>query len=218
MVAAVRVGGVTSSPIHYDPPIKDPSQLQVELEDKSDIPGDVIACYVQKEPARKLVNLEKIPVVYLSAEGGYHREYDPCMPKWLNQAGVHTQFVRMEDVGLKGNGHEMMLEKNSDDIAKFMSTWLDKNVHTADKPAMATPPSSIPTFATANIARQGFFYAGGKYVGESGKETMGDTMYTEVWVPKQMKHPYPVVFFHGNGQTGAVWRQTLITVPAGPTI
>lgn len=200
--------GVTSSPIHYDPPIQNPSELQVMLEEKSDIPGDVVACYVQKEPARKLVNLEKIPVVYLSSEGGYHREYDHCIPKWLNQAGVKTQYVRMEDVGLHGNGHEMMLEKNSDEIAKFMSTWLDKNVHTSDKPSMAMPPSTIPTFATANIARQGFFYAGGKYVGEPGKEIMGEAMYTEVWVPKQRKHPYPVVFFHGAGQSGAVWRQT----------
>ncbi len=33
-------------------------------------------------------------------------------------------------------------------------------------------------------------------------------MYTEVWVPKQVRHPYPIVFFHGNGQSGAVWRQT----------
>ncbi len=91
--------GVTSSPIHYDPPLKDPSELQVMLEEKSDIPGDVVACYVQKEPARKLVNLEKIPVVYLSSEGGYHRASDHCIPKWLNQAGVKTQYVRMEDVG-----------------------------------------------------------------------------------------------------------------------
>ncbi len=200
--------GVTSSPVHYDPPIKDPSELQVVLEEKSDIPGDVVACYVQKEPARKLVNLEKIPVVYLSSEGGYHRVYDHCIPKWLNQAGVKTQYVRMEDVGLHGNGHEMMLERNSDEIARFMAAWLDKNVHTSDKPSLAMPPSSIPTFATANLARQGFFYAGGKYVGEPGKEIMGEAMYTEVWVPKQRKHPYPVVFFHGNGQTGAVWRQT----------
>ena len=202
--------GVTSSPIHYEPPVKDPSELQVVLEAKSDIPGDVVPCYVQKEPAHKLVNLEKIPVVYLSSEGGYHREYDHCIPKWLNQAGVKTQYVRMENVGLHGNGHDMMLEKNSDEIAKFIGTWMDKNIRPAagDKPSLAMPPSSIPTFSTANIARTGFFYAGGKYVGDPGKEIMGEAMYTEVWVPKQVRHPYPVVFFHGNGQTGAVWRQT----------
>src|SRR5258708_13139372 len=37
---------------------------------------------------------------------------------------------------------------------------------------------------------------------------MGEAMYREVWVPKQVRHPYPIVFFHGNGQSGAVWRQT----------
>ena len=200
--------GVTASPITYDPPIKAASELQVALEEKSDIPGDVVACYVQKEPVHKLVNLTKIPVVYLSAEGGYHREFDHCTANWLNQAGVKTQFVKMEDVGLKGNGHEMMLEKNSDDIAKWIAGWMDKNVPQKDKPSMAMPPSSIPTFSTDKIARHGFLYAGGKYVGEPGKQIMGGAMYTEVWVPKQMRHPYPVVLFHGNGQTGAVWRQT----------
>jgi pimeloyl-ACP methyl ester carboxylesterase len=200
--------GVAAQPITYDPPVKDPAELQPVLEEKSDAPGDVVPCYVQKEPAHKLVNLEKIPVVYLSSEGGYHREYDPCLAKWLNQAGVHTQFVRLEDVGIHGNGHELMLEKNSDDIAKWIGTWMDKNVPQKDKPSMATPPSVIPTFSTENIGRQGFFYAGGRYEGETGKEVMGDAMYTEVWVPKQIRHPYPIVFFHGNGQSGAVWRQT----------
>jgi len=200
--------GVTSSPITYDPPIKSPSELHVAVEEKPDIPGDVVPCYVQKEPARKLVNLENIPVVYLSTEGGYHREFDHCLAKWLNQAGLKTQFVRMEDAGLHGNGHEMMLEKNSDEIAKFIGGWMEKNIPQKDKANLAMPPSTIPTFSTENIARQGFLYAGGKYVGEPGKEVMGETMYTEVWVPKQQRHPYPVVFFHGNGQTGAVWRQT----------
>ena len=69
-------------------------------------------------------------------------------------------------------------------------------------------PLYRPTFSTENIARQGFLYAGGKYVGGPGKEVMAETMYTEVWVPRQQRHPYPVVLFHGNGQTGAVWRQT----------
>ncbi len=200
--------GVSATPITYDPPVKNPAELQPVLEEKSDAPGDVVPCYVQKEPAHKLINLEKIPVVYLSSEGGYHRESDPCLAKWLNQAGVHTQFVRLEDVGIHGNGHEMMLEKNSDDIAKFIGTWIEKNVPQKDKPSMATPPSAIPTFSTENIARQGFFYAGGRYEGDAGKEVMGDAMYTEIWVPKQVRHPYPVVFFHGNGQSGAVWRQT----------
>jgi pimeloyl-ACP methyl ester carboxylesterase len=200
--------GVSSSPISYDPPIRSPSELQVVLEEKSDIPGDVVPCYLQKEPARKLVHLAGIPVAYLSAEGGYHRVFDHCLAKWLNQAGVRTQFVRLEEAGIHGNGHEMMLEKNSDEIARFIGGWIEKNIPQKEKPAIAMPPASIPTFPTTAIARQGFFYAGGKYVGAAGKEIMGDAMYTEIWAPKQIRHPSPIVFFHGNGQTGAVWRQT----------
>ncbi len=202
-----RSWGPTRTPITYDPPIKSSSELQVTL-DESGIPGDTVPCYVQKEPVHKLVNLTHVQVLYLSGEASLHRVYDHCLANWLNQAGVKTQFVRLEEVGIKGNSHEMMAEKNSDDIARFMGGWMDKNLPHKDKPGTAMPPSTIPTFSTANIARQAYFYVGGKYVGAPGKETMGGMMYTEVWVPKQIKHAYPFVFFHGNGQTGAVWRQT----------
>src|SRR5678816_2357661 len=76
--------------------------------------------------------------------------------------------------------------------------------------ARAVPPS-IPTVALDSVARHGFFYAGGKYVGELGpnkESTMGGAMYFEVMVPKQIRSPYPVVFLHGAGQTGVDWLQT----------
>ena len=72
----------------------------------------------------------------------------------------------------------------------------------------AMPPPSIPTFSTENVGREAFFYVGGKYEGAPGKEEMHGAMYVEVMVPKQIKQKYPIVFFHGNGQTGAVWKQT----------
>jgi hypothetical protein len=46
----------------------------------------------------------------------------------INQAGVKTTFVGLEEVGLVGNGHQTMSEKNSDGIAKYFMTWLEKNV------------------------------------------------------------------------------------------
>jgi pimeloyl-ACP methyl ester carboxylesterase len=120
--------GLTSLPLHYDPPVSDPSELQPVLEEKSEGP-DVVPCYLQKEPAHKLTNLEGIPVLDVSAEASYHRVFDSCIAKWLKQAGVETEYVKMEDVGLAGNEHEMMLDKNSDDIARFFLAWLDKHVH-----------------------------------------------------------------------------------------
>ena len=112
-----RAWGLTNIPIHYDPPIKDPSELKVVKQDKPEEP-DLVPCWRQQEPAHKLVNLESIPVLFVSAEAGYHRLFDHCEAAWLNQAGVKTEFVRLEDVGLRGNDHYMMLEKNSSDIAK----------------------------------------------------------------------------------------------------
>ncbi len=122
-----RLWGVTSLPIHYDPPVKDPSELRPVREEKADGP-DLIPCWIQQEPAHKLVNLQGIPVLEISGEASYHRPYSHCVAKWLNQAGVKATYVRLEDVGLPGNGHQMMSEKNSAGIAKFFMDWLDKNV------------------------------------------------------------------------------------------
>jgi len=123
-----RLWGMTSLPIHYDPPIKDPSELRPVREEKADGP-DLIPCWIQQEPAHKLVNLQGIPVLEISGEASYHRPYSHCVAKWLNQAGVRATYVKLEDVGLPGNGHQMMSEKNSAGISKFFMSWLDKNVH-----------------------------------------------------------------------------------------
>lgn len=120
-----RLWGVTNSFIHYEPPVNDPSELHPVREAKADGP-DLLPCWVQKEPAHKLVNLESIPVLNVTGEASYHRPYAHCVAKWLNQAGVKTTFVRLEDVGLPGNGHQMMSEKNSAEIANYFMSWLDK--------------------------------------------------------------------------------------------
>jgi pimeloyl-ACP methyl ester carboxylesterase len=124
---AGRVWGLTNDPITYDPPVKNASELQTMREDKADGPG-LIPCWIQKEPARKLINLENIPVLNVAGEASYHRPYSHCIAKWLNQAGVKTKYVNLEDVGIRGNGHQFMSEKNSADISKFFMDWLEKNV------------------------------------------------------------------------------------------
>lgn len=116
-------------PLSYEPPLTDPEkQLKVYVEQTSHSP-DEIPCYLQQEPARKLVHLEHMPVLAVSANATYHRVFDACIPKWLNQAGVKTDFVRLEDVGIKGNSHMMMLEKNSDQVIAFIEGWIDQHVN-----------------------------------------------------------------------------------------
>ena len=119
--------GITNMPMHYDPPVNSPDDLKTYLEEKSDRP-DEVPCYMQKEPVHKLVSLQNIHILSISAEGTYHRVFDVCIPKWLNQAGVKDEFVRLEDVGIHGNMHEMFLDRNSDVVIKFIDDWLRKNI------------------------------------------------------------------------------------------
>ncbi|PYU63800.1 MAG: hypothetical protein DMG49_27830, partial [Acidobacteria bacterium] len=66
-------------------------------------------------------------------------------------------------------------------------------VHSKES-AGSAPDASIPTFSTGEIGREGHFYVGGHYVGEPGNETMHGAMYVETWIPKNIRHPYPIVF------------------------
>ena len=80
------------------------------------------------QPGMYTLQTENMPILSISAEGTYHRVFDVCIPKWLNQAGAKDDFVRLEDVGIHGNMHEMFLDRNSQDVIKFTDGWLNKNV------------------------------------------------------------------------------------------
>ena len=53
-----RAWGPADIPLTYDPPVKDPSEIAVVREDKADGP-DLFVCWMQKAPARQLVNLQE---------------------------------------------------------------------------------------------------------------------------------------------------------------
>ena len=125
--ALTRPWGMTAFPVAYDPPVKDPSEIKIVREDKADGP-DLVRCYRQAEPARRLVNLAQVPTLIIQAEASYHAGYDHCSVRFLRQAGVSVDFIKLEDVGVRGNGHMMMLEKNNQEIAKVMTDWLEKRV------------------------------------------------------------------------------------------
>jgi pimeloyl-ACP methyl ester carboxylesterase len=122
-----RAFGPTDIPLTYDPPVREASEIAVEREPKPDGP-DLFVCWMQKAPARQLVNLKNIPVMVMTAEASYHATYDHCTAKYLNQAGVKTEFVPLAQIGIHGNGHMVMIEKNNLDIAHVVDEWLVKNV------------------------------------------------------------------------------------------
>jgi pimeloyl-ACP methyl ester carboxylesterase len=122
-----RPWGVADIPLTYDPPAKAATDLAVMRETKPDGP-DLAVCSKQADPPRRLVNLQGIPILILTTESSYHSVYDHCTAKYLTQAGVKNSFVRLEDQGIHGNGHMVMLEKNSRDVAAFLQKWISANI------------------------------------------------------------------------------------------
>lgn len=122
-----RAWGVTRIPLTYDPPASEASQLSMVREDKSDEP-DHVRCWLQASPARQLPRLKGIPIAIVTSEASFRATYDHCTAKFLTQAGVKNTHVRLEKENVHGNGHMMMLEKNSSQVAQVIAHWLDTNV------------------------------------------------------------------------------------------
>lgn len=117
-----RPYGLTTTPLVYDPPLAEGEELAREWVASSD--PELSGCWRQAGPGRRLANLSKFPVLVLTAEASYHAGYDHCTAAYLNQAGVRTDFVRLADWGLHGNGHMIMLERNNTEIGDRLGRWL----------------------------------------------------------------------------------------------
>jgi pimeloyl-ACP methyl ester carboxylesterase len=124
---SARPWGVTAVSLAYAPAVKNASELAIARQEAPD-GADLVRCWMQKPPARQLPNLQKLPILVLTAEASYHAPYDHCTVRYLEQAGVRSTWIRLADVGIRGNGHMMMLEKNNAEIAEVMSQWLDRMV------------------------------------------------------------------------------------------
>jgi pimeloyl-ACP methyl ester carboxylesterase len=117
-----RPWGVTRGPVSYEPPAEKAEDLKLARQEKADADG-LVRCFMQAEPARKLPHLAGIPILIVTSESSYHAPYDHCTAKYLAQAGVTNEFIRLADRGIRGNGHMMMLERNNLEIAAFLRQW-----------------------------------------------------------------------------------------------
>jgi pimeloyl-ACP methyl ester carboxylesterase len=100
--------GLTAAPLAFDPPVADPAELE--------------------GAARRLPNLEGIPIAVVSAEASLLAHSDPATVAFLAQAGCDVEHLRLADRGVHGNGHLMMLERNSREALRPILDWLETNV------------------------------------------------------------------------------------------
>lgn len=121
-VEPARPFGITETPVAYDPPVTSAEDLKTEVVSNSSL----FTCFQQANPARKLTNLMKFPILVVTSEASYHAIYDGCTVNYLKQAGVGVEHINLGEIGIHGNGHMMFMEKNSVEVAELIERWIVK--------------------------------------------------------------------------------------------
>ncbi|KAG9317135.1 alpha beta-hydrolase [Chiua virens] len=125
-----RLFGLTDIPLNFDPPVSSVSELRPVLVHE----GENCASLQQPFPPRQLVHLARIPVLVVTSESGYHAVYDDFTIQFLQDAGVDVKHVRLESVGIRGNGHMLFMELNSKQIvAEVVEPWIRQFLVTGSK-------------------------------------------------------------------------------------
>jgi pimeloyl-ACP methyl ester carboxylesterase len=97
--------GVSDVPLEYDPPVTDPAELQ-------------------DGTSRRLVNLSKFPIALMTSEASVFTQIDPLTYEFLKAHGCDIDYVKLPELGVRGNGHGMMLEKNNREALQPILDWL----------------------------------------------------------------------------------------------
>jgi hypothetical protein len=71
--------------------------------------------------------------------------------------------------------------------------------------------------AVGRIAKQGYFFVGGKYAPVGDKQIMTGQAYVEYQIPEKRTQPYPLVIVPGAAQTATNFNGTAVAARAGPS-
>ena len=87
-----------------------------------------------------IATLAKIPMLMIYGdhlEGTtWQNVFEDCkvLTDEINAAGGNVTMIHLPEIGIRGNSHMMMQDKNSDQIAQIIDTWIKKNVEDRRRP------------------------------------------------------------------------------------
>lgn len=119
----MKLYGITDIPLSYDPPV-DQTLDGRPLQTQEHLTANGGKYLLQQEPARRLANFLKIPVLLETGEASSHAAYDEFTVRFLRQAGVNVERLKLADKGIHGNGHLQFLEKNNLEIIELLEKWI----------------------------------------------------------------------------------------------
>jgi pimeloyl-ACP methyl ester carboxylesterase len=189
--------GMSSIPVTYEPPVNDPAEIKTQWVATPE-PG-IAGYFLQTEPARRLPNLRNTRVVFVTADSSFASPGNPGGVAFLKQAGVQAEELRLSNLGIKGNGHMMMVEKNSRQVLQPIIDWIGKNV-TGSNTQSPAPRRGSADSLELKLADTGIFW-----VGTSNKKKLPygtihvGQMFVQYFAPAEQRHPLPVILVHGGG-------------------
>jgi pimeloyl-ACP methyl ester carboxylesterase len=121
-----RPWGLTRNPLAFDPPIADFRDLKPRKQAAPDMPGTIRGWL--PEAKGRLPGLAQVPVAVVTGEASYHSAFEHLVCAFLARFGVAVEHFRLEEHGLPGNGHMIMMERNSREVAGLMMAWLERRL------------------------------------------------------------------------------------------
>ncbi|WP_233206070.1 alpha/beta fold hydrolase [Cryobacterium sp. N19] len=118
--------GPTAAPLTYEPPASTPEELSLQTCEPAQ--GQVHHRVEQREPARELTQLAKVPTAVVSGEASGRNLDDAFTVAYLRQAGVNVTHLVLADYGVAGTGHGLIYEANNDSALQVILAWLRKAI------------------------------------------------------------------------------------------
>ena len=103
--------GITAAAIRYDPALSSPEEVRSADPKSLSIPA-----------------LRDLPVAIVSGEVSPQAAYAPDMLSFLLNAGARAELLHLPDFGIRGNGHGLIYEKNSDEALQPVLQWLEQTI------------------------------------------------------------------------------------------
>lgn len=103
--------GLTAAPIAFDPPRETPDQVQTA------------------DPATlKVPALTGMPVALVTGETSTFASFAASIVPFLQTAGAQVDHLDLPALGIHGNGHGLLYERNSDESFEVVAQWLARTV------------------------------------------------------------------------------------------
>jgi pimeloyl-ACP methyl ester carboxylesterase len=195
--------GLISLPMAYDPPVNDPSEIKtVQVQPTAEDAAIGVGPYtIQAEPARKLKNWQNTAVAVYTAEASFVN-VNPGAVAFLKQAGVHATEIRLKDLGIHGNGHAMMLEKNNREALKPITDWIQKTIPAKGAPVRKAGSTKAGESTAMKLADQGYFWVGYEQKPVAAGNILAGQTFVQFLKPAKKRSQYPVILVHGGAGQG----------------